>query len=179
MRSKGPTKEQIKAAADRAERLERDQSGKTGRPSTYSEKTVEEICDRIADGESLRRICEDKTMPDRRTVLRWLDVHPAFAAKYARAREAQGDAMDEKILAVADACTNETAAADRVKILAYQWRAAKLAPKKYGEKVQQELSGPNGGPIETKDVSAREVLARRLAGITTGSGKSGDPSKPH
>ena len=44
----------------------------------------------------------------------------------------------KKILAVADACTVETAAADRVKISAYQWRAAKLAPRKYGDRQQIE-----------------------------------------
>jgi hypothetical protein len=83
-----------------------------------------------------------------RTVWRWLDDRPEFASKYARARELQGDWMDEKILTVADACTPETAAADRVKIDAYKWRAAKLAPKKYGDKIQQEHAGPDGGPIE-------------------------------
>ena len=179
MHTKGMTRAQVKAAADRAERLEKDAQGKPGRPSLYSPKLVEDICDRIADGESLRTICDDETMPDRRTVLRWLDTHPDFAAKYARAREAQGDAMDEKILAVADACTNETAAADRVKILAYQWRAAKLAPKKYGEKVISELSGPNGGPIETKDVSARDVLARKLHSLSAGSRAASDTRKSH
>jgi hypothetical protein len=172
-----PTEEQIKKAADRAERLERNASGKTGRPSTYTAKVAEQICDRIAEGESLRTICLDDTMPDRRTVHRWLEAYPAFATKYARARELQGDAMDEKILAVADACTPETAAADRVKILAYQWRAAKLAPKKYGDKI--EHTGKDGGPIETKDVSARDLLAGKLNSIASGRREGGDSRKPH
>lgn len=30
-----------------------------------------------------------------------------------------------------------------------------------------ELSGPNGGPLETKDVSARELVASRIAGLAT------------
>jgi hypothetical protein len=177
MRERPPTKEQVKKIADRAERVEKNAQGRPGRPSLYSLKLVEEICARIADGESLRTICDDDTMPDRATVLRWLAAHPDFAAKYARAREAQGDAMDEKILAVADACTNETAAADRVKILAYQWRASKLAPKKYGDKI--EHTGPNGGPIEHKDVSARDELAGRLNSIASGRREGGDPRKPH
>jgi hypothetical protein len=32
-----------------------------------------------------------------------------------------------------------------------QWRASKLAPKKYGDKVQQEVSGPDGGPVQALD----------------------------
>jgi hypothetical protein len=35
------------------------------------------------------------------------------------------------------------------------------------EIVEHELSGKNGGPIETKDVSARDVLASRIAGIAS------------
>lgn len=135
------TPEQVKAAADRAERMQRDKTGKPGRPSRYTVETAETICEKIADGLSLRTICDDATMPDRTTVLRWLDAHPDFAAKYARAREFQADAMDEKILSVADECTPETAQADRVKIAAYQWRASKLAPKKYGDKIITEHAG--------------------------------------
>jgi hypothetical protein len=33
------------------------------------------------------------------------------------------------------------------------------------ETVAQEHSGPDGGPIETEDVSARELFDRRIAGI--------------
>lgn len=82
-----------------------------------------------------------------------MEADPHFAAKCARAREAQADLMDERILEVADNCTPETAQADRVKISAYQWRASKLAPKKYGDKVVNEHSGPNGGPIQHIDLS--------------------------
>jgi hypothetical protein len=117
------------------------------------------ICDRIADGESLRQICRDAAMPDRRTVLRWLGLHDDFAAKYARAREAQGDHMDDLILATAEYCTPETAAADRVKIAAYQWRAAKLRPKVYGDKITQEHTGA----IETKDTTDPASAARAIA----------------
>jgi hypothetical protein len=118
-----------------------------GRPSLYSDELADDICDLIANGRSLRSICTADDMPSRRTVLRWLSENPDFAAKHARAREAQADVMDEKILEVADACTNETAAADRVKIGAYQWRAARLAPKRYGDKIQAEVGGPDGAPL--------------------------------
>lgn len=112
-----------------------------GRPSLATPELLIEICDRIADGDSLRDICSSNEMPHKSTVLRWLEVQPDFATKYARARELQGDIMDERILTVADACTPETAAADRVKIDAYKWRAAKLAPKRYGDKTSVEHSG--------------------------------------
>jgi len=112
-----------------------------GRPSIKTPELIEAICDAIADGRSLRSICDDDGMPSTQTVRRWLDEDEDFVAKYARAREAQADVMDDKILIVADACTSENAAAARVKIDAYKWRASKLAPKVYGDKQQLEHSG--------------------------------------
>lgn len=135
---------------------------KVGRPSLYTLELGEEICQRIAEGESLRTICAEDAYPDRVTVLRWLNQHPDFATIYAQAREAQGDVMDEKILSTADACTNETAAADRVKIAAYQWRAERLKPKAYGTKVTSEVTGKDGGPIETADMTPRELAQRAV-----------------
>jgi hypothetical protein len=34
-----------------------------------------------------------------------------------------------------------------LRIDARKWYASKLAPKKYGEKTQTELSGPDGAPL--------------------------------
>lgn len=116
-----------------------------GRPSLCTPAIMDEICERITEGESLRAICQAAHMPHRSNVLRWLHDHADFAAKYARAREAQGDLMDERILAVADACQPETAAADRIKIDAYKWRASKLAPKRYGDKLT--VGGDPDSPI--------------------------------
>lgn len=118
------------------------------RPSKYSAAKADAICDRLINGESLRAICEDAEMPDRSTVLRWMNADDDFAAKCAHARLLQADLMDDMILETAQACTPETAIADRVKISAYQWRASKLAPKRYGEKTTTELTGADGGPVE-------------------------------
>lgn len=81
-------------------------------------------------------------MPNRRTVLRWLETNPDFATRYARARQVQGDLMDEKILEEAEKTTPENAHAQRVKIEAYKWRAAKLAPKRYGDRI--DVTGDRG-----------------------------------
>jgi len=57
-----------------------------GRPSLYSDELAERICDLLSVGHSLRKICERKGMPERRTVLRWLAQHDEFRHQYARAR---------------------------------------------------------------------------------------------
>lgn len=121
---------------------------KAGRPSNYTFELGQAICERIADGDSLRSICNDEGMPNRTTVLRWLEANPEFAAIHARAREAQADVMDDKIMSTADACTSEDANAARVKIDAYKWRAARLAPKKYGDRMM--LAGHDGGTVKSE-----------------------------
>lgn len=112
-----------------------------GRPSSYSEDLADSICEQLASGQSLRQICDQPGMPHRITVIRWQESNEDFATKCARAREEQADYMDDLILEVANNCTPETAQADRVKISAYQWRASKLKPKKYGDKQQVEHTG--------------------------------------
>jgi hypothetical protein len=104
------------------------------RPTIFSDALTEQICEELAEGKSLRAICSRPEMPGMTTVLRWTRDDPSFGSRYAHAREAQAETMDDKILTVADACSNETALSDRVKIDAYKWRAAKLAPKRYGDK---------------------------------------------
>lgn len=106
-------------------------------------------------------------MPDRNTVFRWLDDDVAFAAKYARARVGQADWAYDGMIDVERGVLDDVIdpQAARVVIGSMQWRASKLAPKKYGERSQMELSGPDGGPIETANVGARDRIATRLAAI--------------
>ena len=58
-----------------------------GRPSKYAPEMAAEICERIAEGESLREICAGQDTPGKTTVLSWLKKHEEFRVQYARARE--------------------------------------------------------------------------------------------
>jgi hypothetical protein len=115
-------------------------TAKTGRPSVYSEKIAEAIVDGLMDGLSMVKVCELDGMPNRRTVLRWMEKDEAFAARCARARELQADLMDDKINDLIESCTKETAEADRIKLSGMQWRAEKLMPKKYGSKQENTVN---------------------------------------
>ena len=75
---------------------------KIGRPSSYTDEVADAICERIADGQSLRSICEIEGMPNKATVFRWLTVNEAFRDQYARARETQADTIFDEILDIAD-----------------------------------------------------------------------------
>lgn len=108
---------------------------------------ISQLCEQIAEGKSLRSFCRDNGFKIG-TVLLWIGTNAEYAEHYARARDAQGDAFAEDIQDLVTSVTPETASADRIKIDALKWLASKRAPKKYGEKIQQEVSGPNGTPIE-------------------------------
>lgn len=43
---------------------------------------------------------------------------------------------------------------------------------------KSELSGPGGGPLRTQEVSARDVLADRIARLSTRRGEGGDTGEP-
>lgn len=130
--------------------------------SAYTLKIGDEICERLINGESLRKICSDECMPNTATVCRWLAKHEAFREQYARAREAQADTLADEILDIADDGRNDTyqdedgndrtnhevIARSKLRVDARKWLASKLAAKKYGDKVQQEHTGPDGAPID-------------------------------
>lgn len=104
------------------------------------------ICEGIAGGKSLRKVCEPKDMPSPALVCKWLadEGNAAFREQYARAREAQADVFFDEVVDIADteADTNKA----RVRIDARKWAAGKLRPKKYGEKLTLDGDG-NGGAI--------------------------------
>ena len=134
-----------------------------GRPSEFSQETADIICERIADGESLRAICSEDEMPNKATIFRWLAANESFSDQYARARETQADSLFDEILTIADtpmegtktkttASGTEITTGDmiehrRLQVDARKWMAGKLRPKKYGEKITQELTGADGAQL--------------------------------
>jgi hypothetical protein len=139
---------------------------KQGRPSLYSKAIAERILERIAEGESIVQICRDDDMPGLRTVMRWAAEHEVFGTGYAQAREAQAEVMDDKILTAAEGANTDPQAA-RVKVEAYKWRAAKLAPKRYGDKL--DLTSGNE-PVKLDETA---VAARIASLIKTGLERDG------
>lgn len=152
----------------------------TGRPSSFSQAVADRICERLTHGESLRTICRDEDMPATSTVCKWLNDRPAFSEQYARAREAQADALFDEILDIADetrhdwsvnergaeVVNNEAIARSRLRVDARKWMASKLAPKKYGEKLA--VGGAEDLPpissVQTVTVDPGEAYKRMMSG---------------
>jgi len=99
------------------------------------EHLFDELFSRIAQGESIRKICSDDHMISRATFLRLLEQSPLFEARCSRAWKMQAESMDDRILHIADKTESGELPPDaaRVVLSALQWRASKLNPKKYGD----------------------------------------------
>lgn len=119
-----------------------------GRLSSYTDEIANVICDQIAEGASMRKICEADDMPFRSTVLRWMAERPDFAAKCAHARLLQADVLFEEMQDVADEGNPEDVQRAKLRVSTMQWRASKLAPKKYGDRTV--LAGDPDAPLETR-----------------------------
>jgi len=114
------------------------------------------ICARIAAGESLNAICKSDGMPRLTAVYAWLAEHEDFAKMYARAREEQADTLADEIVAIADDGSNDTYTDEngfehvnqeniqrsKLRVDARKWVAAKLKPRKYGERVMGDADNP-------------------------------------
>jgi hypothetical protein len=131
------------------------------------------IFERLANGESLLAICRDPAMPGRTTVLGWIERDPAFAAAYARARDHQADALDDEMAEVMSdvKAGRMDPAAARVWLSGAQWRAAKLAPRRYGDSLNLKHSGGIAAmPIEVSFEQAARTAQAILDGINESAG---------
>ena len=147
---------------------------KAGRPSSYTKHIGDVICLRIADGESLRKICLSDDMPSKTSVFRWLadEKNKSFRDQYARAREHQADALFDECLDIADELVNDTyidssgnertdneaIQRSRLRIDTRKWIAGKLRPKVYGDKVTDDNENqpePTSVVVTVRDASKR------------------------
>ena len=106
--------------------------------TVYTDDVAASICEQIADGLALKEVCIGADMPSRSTVYRWFGQHPHFADMYARAREERTDLIADEIVTIADTEVDSNKA--RVRIDARKWWAAKVNPKKYGERISAAVS---------------------------------------
>lgn len=125
-----------------------------GRPTDASlddPAIVDQICNRLISGEGMKAICASEGMPSQSTVYVRMASDDAFRTRIARAREAQQEAQIDDTVDMADAATIEDHQVVKLRIWARQWRASKLAPKKYGDKITHAGDAENPVVIRHED----------------------------
>jgi hypothetical protein len=109
---------------------------KTGRPSLYSKALAEKICEKVADGKSLREICSEQGMPCHSVCRRWIQTNDEFSDKYTRAKQEMLEREAESLISIAD--SNDDPQRLRVRIDTRKWLLSKMLPKKYGDKIEHQ-----------------------------------------
>jgi hypothetical protein len=135
-----------------------------GRPEKpVPQKTADEIVEWISEGKTLREFCRQEGKPSFSAVYAWQKKDAQFAERIACARESGEEVIHQECLGIADTTQMgvivtdkdgviETKTADmiehrklridtRLKLL------AKWNPRKYGDKLDMNIAGKDGGPL--------------------------------
>lgn len=129
-------------------------SKKIGRPLKWTPELIAEYKTKIlneisTNGLSRVKVCKLEGFPNARLVDDWLLADENFQRNYARACEDRADKIAEEILDICDATSNDiikdafgnevvnhnVIQRDKLRVDARKWLLSKMAPKKYGEKL--------------------------------------------
>lgn len=130
-----------------------------------SKDCIPQILSMMAEGESLRKCCKAHDVPIG-TFLGWVDADSALAEQYAGARARMLDAQAEALEEIGDQAAAAESAVEvaglRLKSDNRKWLLSKLAPKKYGDKLDLN----HGGSIKHQltDLSDDDLAAIAAGG---------------
>lgn len=135
-----------------------------GRPSLYTKELGDSVCEGIANGWSLRTVCNEEDMPALTTVFKWIREIPEFTQQYASATSERTEAHSESLLEMGDDAIGKAQDVDpksagavvqayKLKADNLKWSMSKMKPKKYGDKVDVTSAGEaiKGNTIVLKD----------------------------
>jgi hypothetical protein len=124
-------------------------------------------------------------MPAPSTVRLWVLQDQSLAEQYARARESLYEHWADELLEISDdgsndymerltkngdtetVVNNEHINRSRLRVDSRKWLLSKLLPKKYGDKASVELTGKDGGPVQTETtISVVQSIMAEIDGST-------------
>ena len=120
---------------------------------TWTTAITDRICELIESGKSINSFAGKKGMPSAPSIYRKMAKDAEFAGMIDIARQAQQEHEMEKCIELADSATPEDWQVKRLQIWARQWRASRMIPKKWGDKITQEITGRDGAPIATQQIT--------------------------
>jgi hypothetical protein len=123
-------------------------------------------------------------MPSHVAVLRWALTIPEFRNQYTIAREMQAEILADELLEIADDGRNdwmekqdqngavtgwrengEAMRRSQLRIETRKWVAAKLLPKRWGDKTSTEITGPDGSPLIPQTIDPRTLSKEAKAAL--------------
>lgn len=127
------------------------------RPELLTDSFIQDLCDWMADGNSVRAYCRKYTQYKPSTICTWLNEYPDFTEQYARAINMRADAKFDKIDEVIDDMRTKVVDPQmaRVEIDAIKWQAGKMNPKKYGDSLDMTSGGEK---LKSFSFNVRELV---------------------
>jgi len=136
----------------------------------------QEICERVAEGETLTRICQDPRLPPKAVVLKLLAADPAFRRRYEAARRLQAEHWAEEILEIVDAgaedcdaegkplAEKDLLARAKLRVDARKWLLARLGAlgEPVADPAEEEEDPERLFARDDLDAEERELLRRLL-----------------
>lgn len=127
-------------------------------PMEYNPEIGDKICILIAEGQSLRQVLRENDFISAPTFYKWIRLEPAFAEQYACACADRADGLFDEIFDIADDASNdwmeqnkednagwrengESVRRSAIRIDARKWALARMAPKKYGDRIDLNHGG--------------------------------------
>lgn len=136
-----------------------------GRPTDYTPELAAAILEMTSQGVPMKEVAAADGMPHLRTIRSWLVKDEQFRHLYLEAKQIAMIWLSEEITEIADDSSQdvhvttygdgverispntEFIGRSKIRIDARKWNMARLAPKIFGEKIEQTLQGPNGSPL--------------------------------
>lgn len=139
----------------------------------YTQELFDKICESIAtSSKGLSAICKENNI-SRAIFVIWIEKTPQNIDKYARAKEQQMDFMADEIIEIADDSSGDTKITEggnevqnpefinrsKLRVDARKWLMSKLAPRKYGERLDLTTNGEsiNRVPTEIKTPDGKTI----------------------
>jgi len=131
-----------------------------------------EVTERLSHGEPMAHICRDKGMPAVRTVNDWTHADPEVEEAIASSRRDGWDAIAWRCRETARGRGDSTDDVRRDKLIVETdlKLLAKWDWKRYGDRIRNEITGADGGPVETRyagysDAELDKLIADKLAAL--------------
>jgi hypothetical protein len=144
-----------------------------GQPSAFNPRLASEICFLMANGLSLRAICQRPGMPHMSTVFLWSHTHNSFSENYARAQIDRARAFAEDIISISDDKSGDLVTETRngattqvvdheninrakLKVDTRKWLMSKMDPKRWGDRIQVAGDAENPLTVTVRDLAKEQ-----------------------
>jgi hypothetical protein len=135
------------------------------RPTEYSFRLSEVICERITAGQTTSEVCRDPAMPQWHVLAKWRREHEDFNRRYTIARQSCCELWADEIIEIADDARNdyivrsdgrrvfdrESFERSRLRVDSRKWTASKVLRHVYGDKSEVDLRTPDGVNVKVEE----------------------------